>query len=284
MKLSISEITTLPSSLEDDVAAFSAAGFTAVELSLEKVGRYLATHSIEEMKRLLEQSGLTPNGAIGLAPSGPALLLSRGESFETYVEALREQLALCRTLGIKQIGIGADSAKWITEDDWMPGAIRNLRVAAAMAAEADMRIGLEFMSLDEPIGPFVLSSLEEARRIVDRVGSDSIGINIDYFHHYRSGGTVTELAAVPGTEIVDVHVTDVNGMPRHELGDGDRVLPGDGVLPLDAYRDAIMSTGYNGYWVLELLNEALWQKPPAEAARLGMASLTVHMTGTERPL
>ena len=92
MKIAISEITTLPAPLEADFAAYSAAGFSAVELSLEKVGRFLATHPIDALQELLHVNRLTAAGAISLAPAGPALLLSRGEQLADYLAELRSEL------------------------------------------------------------------------------------------------------------------------------------------------------------------------------------------------
>lgn len=57
-----------------------------------------------------------------------------------------------------------------------------------------------------------------------------MGVNVDLFRHFR-GVSVVELAALSRAEIVGVHVTDVPDLPKAELGDGDRMLPGDGVIP-----------------------------------------------------
>ncbi len=126
------------------------------------------------------------------------------------------------------------------------------------------------MSLGAPIGPFVLETLAATRELVGGVGEAAVGVNV--FHDFR-GGSVVELAALGRTEIVGVHVTDVPDLPNAELGDGDRMLPGDGVIPLAEYRKAILSTGFGGYKTLELLNEELWKKPPVDVARIGLATM-----------
>jgi sugar phosphate isomerase/epimerase len=154
------------------------------------------------------------------------------------------------------------------EDNWQAGAIKNVKVAAELANDFGMRIGLEFMSLDVPIGPFVLDSLVSTQQITEAVAHPAIGINIDFFHHYRSGGSVQQLSELTGTQIVDVHVTDVAGGKSLPLDDGARVLPGKGILPLSEYREAILATGNKGYWTLELLNEDLWSREVAETAQL----------------
>jgi len=54
-----------------------------------------------------------------------------------------------------------------------------------------------------------------------------------------------------------------------DLADSDRILPGEGVLPLEDYREAILATGYDGYWTLELLNKDLWLRDARDTAQLG---------------
>lgn len=269
MKIAISQITTLPADLELDLPAFARAGFTATELSLEKVNRFVAKKSIAALREMLVRLGLKAVSAIGLAPSGPALLLSRGSEFQAYFKSLKEQLALCRALDIDQIGLGADASKWALEDKWQAGAVKNVKLAAQLADDFSMRIGLEFMNLDAPIGPFVLDSLASTQQITEAVAHPAIGINLDFFHHYRSGGSVRELSKLEGQKIVNVHVTDVAEGQIQDLADSDRILPGEGVLPLEDYREAILATGYDGYWTLELLNKDLWLRDARDTAQLG---------------
>ena len=273
MKISMSQITTMPLPLAEDLPAFARAGWTAAELQIDKVNRFVAAASVEALVDMLAQLGIEPTGAIGLAPSGPALLLARGAVFDEYLVSLRQQLELCRRIGIDQIGIGADASKWKGEENWRPAAVRNIREAARIADDTGVRIALEFMSLGAPIGPFILDTLAETRQIVAEVDRASVGYNIDLFHHYRSNGTVDELKTVEARDVVGVHVTDVGPGDKPGLGDGDRVLPGAGVAPMAGYRDALIGAGYDGYWTLELLNEELWTLDPEETARLGMAAM-----------
>lgn len=279
MKIAISQITTLPTPLEEDLPAFAAAGFEAVELSIEKANKFVAANSVGALKALLDQHGLKATGAIGLAPDGPALLLSQGHGLDDYLASLRSQLALCQALGCRVLGIGADAGRWLTDPSWRKSAAGNLRKAGALAADHGVTIAVESLSLGPPIGPFVLETLRDTLALVREAGHPALGLSLDFFHHFRSGGTAEEFAALEGTLIADVHVTDVVGLPKESLDDGDRVLPGEGVAPIAAYRDAILSTGYDGYWTLELLNKELWALDVSEAARLSRRGMQGFVGG-----
>lgn len=269
MKLSISEITTLKASLETDLEAFAAAGWKALELSIEKADTYLATHSLAELKSLLERYGLVAVAAIGLAPQGPGLFLARGADFDTYMESLKRQVLMCEQLGIPFLGIGADPARGVTGEDWIDGAVANVRVAADFAKQHGVSIGIESLSLSPPIGPFLLESLNETRAFVEKVDHDAVGINFDVFHFIRSGGTLQDIAAVKPGQIVHAHICDLPQMERLDWEDKHRVMPGDGALDLSGIRDALIAGGFKGYWALELLNEDYWERPAQEVAETG---------------
>jgi len=48
--------------------------------------------------------------------------------------------------------------------------------------------------------------------------------------------------------------------PQFEQSDGDRVYPGDGILPLAQMLRDLVSIGYKGYLSVELFNPTYWQQ------------------------
>jgi 2-keto-myo-inositol isomerase len=277
VKISISEITTLKASLEADLEAFAAAGWDALELSIEKADAYLAAHTLAELKALLANHGLKAVAAIGLAPKGPGVFLARGADFGAYMESLKRQVLMCENLAIPFLGIGADPARGVTGKDWVDGAVANVRVAADFAREHGITIGIESLSLGPPIGPFLLESLNETRAFVEKVDHPAVGINFDVFHFIRSGGTVQDIAAVKPGQIVHAHILDLPQMERLDWEDSHRVMPGDGALDLKGIRDALIASGFDGYWALELLNEDYWNRSPREVATIGKAAMEAFL-------
>lgn len=280
MKTAMSEITTLKADLETDLKSFAASGWTAVELSIEKADRYLASHSLSDLKQALRSYGLTPVAAIGLAPTGPGLFLAHGADFDGYIKSLERQILMCEALEIPCLGIGADPAPGAISGDWTEGAIANVRVAADLAEAHGVAIGVEALSLSRPIGPFLLESLNETSAFVERVDHRSVGINFDFFHFIRGGGTVPDITEVKPGRILHVHVCDLPQMERLDWEDKHRVMPGDGALPMTAIRDAILALGYQGYWALELLNEDYWAQPAEQVAALGRTAMDKFAAAT----
>jgi 2-keto-myo-inositol isomerase len=148
-----------------------------------------------------------------------------------------------------------------------------LASAGDLARQYGVMLGIEFVSLAPPVGPFVLDSLTKARALVEQVAHPNVGTILDLFHFYRSAGHVSEIAQMQPGQLLHVHFCDVMDLPRQELDDKHRVLPGDGLLPLEETAETLLAYGYDGYLSLELLNEDLWQRSVSDVAVQGWASM-----------
>jgi sugar phosphate isomerase/epimerase len=92
---------------------------------------------------------------------------------------------------------------------------------------------------------------------------------LDTFHLAVSETTLTEIAELPCEAIGLVHLSDAlsEGKERSELLDGDRVLPGEGGLPLRELLAAIADTGYRGPVSVEVFHPKYGNRSPHEVAR-----------------
>ena len=91
MKLCISQATTLPAAFADDLNAFADVGWQAAELWLTKLEKHLEATSLDEVRRLLRDRGLS-------SPPRPikgGLLLTQGEERRLHFEHFRRRLELC---------------------------------------------------------------------------------------------------------------------------------------------------------------------------------------------
>jgi sugar phosphate isomerase/epimerase len=70
------------------------------------------------------------------------------------------------------------------------------------------------------------------------------------------------------------HMNDYPAEPsRQQIGDGDRVYPGDGVAPLAEIMQTLRRIGFDGYLSIELFNRNYWQQDPLEVARLALSKM-----------
>jgi 2-keto-myo-inositol isomerase len=108
-------------------------------------------------------------------------------------------------------------------------------------------------------------TFEDSLRLAEKCG---IKLVIDTFHYIVSGATLKQVADLPKDMIGIVHITDsiVAGKKYSELLDADRVLPGEGHLPMREYMEAIRQTGYAGGMSVEVFHPKYGKTPVAEVA------------------
>ena len=63
------------------------------------------------------------------------------------------------------------------------------------------------------------------------------------------------------------HINDAEDRPRGELNDSHRLLPGLGILPLNAIVSALRRIDYDGAVSVEIFRPQYWEMDPFELAR-----------------
>lgn len=249
MKPCICQATTLSTSFESDLSAYSRAGWSAVEIWLTKLETYLEGHSVAEAGSLLDGEGLTP--AAASAQGG--LLLSRGAEREVHWDHYRRRLALLTALGVPTLVVVADFHHDLTPDDY-PRAAESLAEAAGLAREAGVRLALEFQKSAR-----FCSSLDTTLALILQSGAPGVGVCLDLFHYYTGPSKFEDLAYLTPENLALVQLCDLAGTPRELATDGDRIFPGEGDFQIAPILDHLGSIGYDGYVSLELLNPSVWK-------------------------
>src|SRR5262249_49783928 len=99
--------------------------------------------------------------------------------------------------------------------------------------------------------------------VLDAAGTRNTGLVIDLFHLALGGSQLAELDAVDGSRVPIVHLDDVVLGTREAATDADRVLPGEGDLPLDEVRRPPVARGLDGLVSVELFRPDDWELAPA---------------------
>jgi sugar phosphate isomerase/epimerase len=115
--------------------------------------------------------------------------------------------------------------------------------------------------------------MAEANRLLDEAGARNVGLTLDSYHWYAAEDTLETIHQTPAERIAILHVNDAKPLPPRELLDADRVLPGEGVIPLAEWLRAIAGTGFDGFIALEVLGPRLAGLPPEACARLGQETV-----------
>jgi sugar phosphate isomerase/epimerase len=261
---SISQISTLPASLEDDLRAYRAAGADGIGLWEIKL-----PEDDGAARAALEASGLVSTNAVPAVPSiGPLLLpgpSEPSERVEAYRASLR-RLAPFRPTAVVLL-TGPGSRRTIVE---------GLRAIAEEARELGLTVGLEPYEQETGDDWTIVSTMGAAVELIEEADvADAVGILFDLWHLWADPGLEDDLAA-HADRIVGVHVSDAR---RQARSFADRVLPGDGVAGVPRILGLLEAAGWDGFYDLELFSDdgtfgndfpdSLWKLPPEELARRG---------------
>lgn len=244
--------------LPDALAAFAAAGFTQLEFQLGQVRTWLAAgHTVEEAKALLDANGLTLLGGFELGLEAFSSPAAREANLAAQVANAR----LIDALGGGMLVVGTDGPAGPVTAETL--AVVADRVKALLAATADLKVtlGLEFNW-----GP-VLRSLRTAVLVARLAGDPRVGVVFDTAHYHCTVTKFEDLMPEVVRWIRLVHLNDMRDIPG-DLSDcnRDRVLLGDGILPIPSILNALERGGYTGPCSIELFNDGLWAMTPQEVA------------------
>ncbi|MDE3090171.1 MAG: sugar phosphate isomerase/epimerase [Chloroflexota bacterium] len=251
--------TTPDVDLETEIRAAHAAGFGGIEIFVPKLAPYLAQHTARDLGRALRDANLVPVSLNGLENIN---LRTREEFAQVKAECAR--LAnIAAECGCRDIVVVPSARpEGVSVEEIVERSARELRELREIAAPLGVTLAFEFLA---PANCSV-RTLALAQVIVERAshpplsktgeGRGGGGIVFDTFHFFVGGSAMAEINAAATRLIRLVHINDVEAKPRETLTDADRLLPGEGVFPLDSMLCALAANGYDGAYSLEVMRPA----------------------------
>ena len=277
-RFSISQISTLPASFADDLAAYTTAGLDGMgiwELKLPEDGD--DTAALEAFAA----SGLEPASAVPAIPSPlPLPLLGGPTDPQQRIDALCASIHRLAAFGAPAIVCLTGCGRGLDSDRAYAIVVDALRTLAGEAELAGTLIALEPYQAEGGGEWTIVSTIPEALELIAEAGGhSSLGLQFDAWHLWNTD-PVLDAVAEHIDRIVGVHVNDYRSPTR---GGCDRVLPGDGIAELPVLLGALDAAGWDGLYDLEIFSDdgtfgspypdSLWDLPTAELARRGRAAM-----------
>jgi 2-keto-myo-inositol isomerase len=260
MRLGFHGATTMTSNLETDVAATAHAGFKALELWASKVDHYLTERSQEDLRALLADADVSPM-------SLNSLEFVSFRSLEEYAgikARCRELCEIAQAINCPTV-IVVPSPTPKRDTTWaeiVDEHVKVLRELGDIAAPYGVRLAFELLGF----GWCTVRTPRGAWEIVQKTGRDNVGLVIDAAHFYGGGGLLSELDAIDPAYIFAFHVDDLEDVPKEDITDARRLLPGLGVVPLQDICARLRGIGYNDACSIELFRPEYWEWDPKELA------------------
>ncbi len=261
MQLGINGATTLTADLPTDIAVAGQAGFDFVELWAGKLWDYLSIGGLAGLRRDLKRARVRPltiNSVEHITFNDPSGRIRKIEEFGRLCR-------LAQTIGCETVLVVPSprpprcNAQVIKAE-----TVRVLRDLSGIAAKSNVRLALEFLGFAD----CSVNTLADCASIVTAVNRSNVGLVLDTFHFYAGGSTVKSIASIDPSRIFMVHVNDVEDVPRRQMHDALRLLPGKGVLPLVPILRGINAIGYDGPFSVEIFRPAYWNRDAGQIARL----------------
>jgi 2-keto-myo-inositol isomerase len=263
MKPALSQVCTLEAPLEKDIEDYAAGACQAIELWVGKLDAYLEQYSEADLRRLLEQHGMTAP----VASFQGGLLTSQGEFRKQHWDGFARRLERCRSLGVGTLVLAADIHGPLEQQD-LERIHVSLEQAARLAGQQGVRLALEFQARAT-----FANNLQTAAALVAEVGSPHLGICLDAFHYYIGPSKFEDLGHLSNENLFHVQLCDLSGVPRELATDADRILPGDGDFQLAPLVARLRAIDYSGHVSVELMNPQIWRIAPRQFGEIGMTAL-----------
>lgn len=255
----------IKASLEEAMAIARRHGFEGLDFDLAEVGRWTNEHTVAALKNRFAELGLKP-GAYNL----PFRPVGEEADWKTGLERLAELAPIAAELGAKR------TIMWIipssdtrTYDENFEFHVARFKPIASLLANHGIRLGLEFIGpKNSRKGKHVFVYTAAGMLELCRAIGPNVGLLLDSWHWYTSGGTVADLAGLKNDQIVHVHINDApEGVARDDQIDNQRRLPGTtGVIDIVGFITSLTKAGYDGPITAEPFDKSINALPAEEAA------------------
>ena len=250
-RVSLSAISTFSWSLDEDLAFYETAGITAVGASLAK----LEAAGIEAGARRLRDAGLRVTNLIGVGPfvlADPSQWDRQRDRVRRALDAADAVRAECLILTTGPAG----SLPWEDAADALAAALDPL---LDDARARQIPLGLEHTnSLRVDVG--FVHTLRDAVDLARRLG---IGVCVELNACWAERG----LDATIRGDVDAFRIVQVSDYAVGTLSTPNRLVPGDGDIPLDRIIGQLLTAGYPGVFDLELIGPHIDEEGYAEASR-----------------
>jgi sugar phosphate isomerase/epimerase len=245
-------------------------GFSGIDFSIAEAADLAKQHGVDYVKELFENARIRP-GLWGF----PVNWRKDEQTWREGMDALPELAALGNSLGCTRTAtwcMPGDNERDYKENwDW---TLARFKPLARILADHGCRLGLEFVgpkTLRDSFKYQFIYTLEGMMEFARALGTGNVGLLLDSYHLFTSGGSAADLDKIQNKDIVTVHVNDaVEGVSRDDQIDQERRLPTEsGVIDLAAFMRKLSELGYDGPVTIEPFSPRLKAiDDPEQAARL----------------
>jgi len=249
-RVSLSAISTFSWSLDEDLAFYERAGVTAIGASLAK----LEAAGIEAGARRLRDAGLRVTNLIGIGP----IALADPPQWDRQRDRVRRALEAAELAGAECLILTTGPAGPLPWEDAADALATALDPLLDEARDRGVPMGLEHTnSLRVDVG--FVHTLRDALDLARRLG---IGVCVEL----NACWAERNLAGTFEDGVDDFRIVQISDYAVGTLSTPNRLVPGDGDIPLPRLVGELLDAGYGGVFDLELIGPRIDEEGYAEAS------------------
>lgn len=261
MRIALNGATTMQADLAADFQAAKAAGFDYVEIWAEKLVTFLHHRNSLELKDLIAKTGVLPLSINSIEH----ITFSTPLTWDAIKKQCAELSDIAARLECPYLVVVPSPLpnSGVTRSEVIAESVRVLRELCDIAARRNTSLAFEFIGQPDCSVP----TLDLAHEIVLTADRPNLGLVIDSFHFYAGGSTIEMVEALDPELIYVFHINDAENLPREQLQDSHRLLPGLGILPLRELLAAFRRIGYDKVASVEIFRPEYWERDAFELAK-----------------
>jgi len=256
MQLCIHTNTSNSAGYRGALEGWAKAGIKYVELNARLVDEFLENDTLAGARNVLTDNGLTAiHGAVSVGG-----LLAPTPDHAIAIDNLKRRLEMFAYLGLEKAYTTSGGRQKLTMDDYKTVA-DNMRIVGETAEAFDMLMNVEFVRSST-----YMSTLLTGLKLTREAAHPNLGLMFDFYHFWSGRNRLEDMDEIRPGEIKHVHFQDVPDIPREMLDQTSRIIPGDGISPLNAMLGKLADKGYAGPLSVELFLPQFQDGDPYEVA------------------
>src|SRR3954452_4348311 len=188
-------------------------------------------------------------------------------AFESTLPALRPAAEFGAAISCPRMVTYITSSSDTPKEELRTVYKRRFTACAQGLAEHGVRLGLEFL------GPLHIRKAHKYEFIWQmndmlefaKECGPNVGLLLDSWHWHHAGATTEDIIAAGRDRIVHVHFNDSPNLPPEQIHDNQRLLPGEGVINLTGFLQALQRIHYNDALSVEVFGRTKDMTPEASA-------------------
>jgi len=233
-------------SLTEAIALARAAGFAGLGFDVRAAARAIDEDGLDAVRERFARAGVRP--ALWYLP----VAWRDDGQWESDLRELPRLASAARDMGALRTTTymfsGSDERPFDENFAWH---VARFRPIAEILRDEGCRFGIEFIGPKTFRANFrheFIYTLEGMMDLIAAIGVDDVGLLLDSWHLFASGGTLADLDRLTNRDIVVIHVNDAPaGIAWDEQIDTVRTLPMEtGVIDLAGFMRKLEKLGYDG--------------------------------------